>query len=231
MRLSTAADRDDDRAIAVLHAAFDAGVTFVDTADAYCLDATETGHNERLIARALAAWTGDASRIRVATKGGLIRPGGRWEADGRARALTSACEASLRSLGLERIPLYQLHAPDPRVPLATSVRALHALVRRGLVEAVGLCNVTVRQIEEARRITDIASVQVELSLWNDGSVLGGVVQVPASPMASRCWPTAHSAVRTVGVVSRPIRFSRSWPRIMARPRPKSRWRRWPICRR
>ena len=176
MRFSTAPDRDDERAVAVLHAAFDAGVTFLDSADAYCLDATDTGHNERLIARALATWTGDASRIRVATKGGLTRPGGRWEADGRARALTSACEASLRSLGLERIPLYQLHAPDPRVPLATSVRALHALVRRGLVEAVGLCNVTVRQIEEARRITDIASVQVELSLRNDGSVLGGVVQ-------------------------------------------------------
>ena len=62
------------------------------------------------------------------------------------------------------------------MPLATSVRALHALARRGLVEAVGLCNVTVGQIEEARRITDIASVQVELSLWNDDSVLGGVVQ-------------------------------------------------------
>jgi aryl-alcohol dehydrogenase-like predicted oxidoreductase/predicted kinase len=176
MRLSTAPDRDDDRAIEVLHAAFDAGVAFLDTADAYCLDASETGHNERLIARALATWAGDRSQIRVATKGGLTRPGGRWEADGRARSLTSACEASLRALGLQRISLYQLHAPDPRVPLATSVRALHALARRGLVEAIGLCNVTVGQIEEARRITGIASVQVELSLWNDGNVLGGIVE-------------------------------------------------------
>jgi len=175
MRLSTAADRDDDRAIAVLHAAFDAGVTFLDTADAYCLDATETGHNERLIARALATWPGDRSQVRVATKGGLTRPEGRWEADGRARSLTAACEASLRALGLERLPLYQLHAPDPRVPFATSVRALHALARRGLVDAIGLCNVTVGQIEEARRITDIASVQVELSLWKDDNVLSGVV--------------------------------------------------------
>jgi aryl-alcohol dehydrogenase-like predicted oxidoreductase/predicted kinase/histidinol phosphatase-like enzyme len=175
MRLSTAPDRDDERAIAVLHAAFDAGVTFLDTADAYCRDATETGHNERLVARALATWSGDTSQVRVATKGGLIRPDGRWEADGRARALTSACEASLRALGLDRIPLYQLHAPDPRVPLATSVRALHTLARRGLIEAIGLCNVTVGQIEEARRITEIASVQVEVSLWNDANVLGGVV--------------------------------------------------------
>jgi aryl-alcohol dehydrogenase-like predicted oxidoreductase/predicted kinase len=175
MRLSTAPDRDEERAVAVLHAAFDEGVRFLDTADAYCVDASDAGHNERLIARALATWSGDSSSVRVATKGGLIRPDGRWEADGRARALTSACEASLRALGLNRIPLYQLHAPDPRVPLATSVRALHALARRGLIDAVGLCNVTVGQIEEARRITEIASVQVELSVWNDASVLGGVV--------------------------------------------------------
>jgi aryl-alcohol dehydrogenase-like predicted oxidoreductase/predicted kinase/histidinol phosphatase-like enzyme len=175
MRLSTAPDRDDERSVAVLHAAFDEGVRFLDTADAYCVDATEAGHNEGLIARALATWSGDSSSVRVATKGGVVRPDGRWQADGRARALTSACEASLRALGLNRIALYQLHAPDPRVPLATSVRALHALARRGLIDAVGLCNVTVGQIEEARRITEIASVQVELSLWNDASVLGGVV--------------------------------------------------------
>ena len=176
MRLSTAADRDEARGIEVLHAALDAGVTLFDTANAYCLDATETGHNERLIARALAAWRGDRSGVRIATKGGLTRPEGRWEADGRARALTAACESSLIALGVERIDLYQLHAPDPRVPLATSVRALHALRRRGLIDGVGLCNVTVGQIEEAQRITGIDAVQVELSLWNDHNVLSGVVE-------------------------------------------------------
>jgi hypothetical protein len=132
MRLSTAADRDEARGIEVLHAALDAGVTLFDTANAYCLDATETGHNERLIARALSTWRGDRSGVRIATKGGLTRPEGRWEADGRARALTVACESSLIALGVARIDLYQLHVPDPRVPLATSVRALHALRRRGL---------------------------------------------------------------------------------------------------
>lgn len=180
MRLSTAPDRDEATAIAVLHAALDAGVTLLDTADAYCLDSTDAGHNERLIARALSASAGDASRLRVATKGGLTRPNGRWEPDGRARALTSACEASLRALGVNRISLYQLHAPDPRVPLATSVRALDVLKRRGLIEAIGLCNVTVGQIEEARRITGIDAVQVELSLWQDASVLGGVVEYCAA---------------------------------------------------
>jgi len=176
MRLSTAADRDEARGIEVLHAALDAGVTLFDTANAYCLDATETGHNERLIARALAAWRGDHSGVRIATKGGLTRPEGRWEADGRARALTAACESSLIALGVERIDLYQLHAPDPRVPLATSVRALHTLRRRGLIDGLGLCNVTVGQIEEAQRISGIDAVQVELSLWNDHSVLSGVVE-------------------------------------------------------
>ena len=176
MRLSTAADRDETRAIDVLHAALEAGVRLFDTSNAYCLDASETGHNERLIARALAAWQGDRSAVRIATKGGLTRPEGRWAADGRARALTAACEASLSALGVDRIGLYQLHAPDPRVPLATSVRALHGLRRRGLVAGIGLCNVTVGQIEEARQITDVDAVQGELSLWNDDNVLSGVVE-------------------------------------------------------
>ena len=175
MRLSTAPDRDDDRSVAVIHAALDAGVRLLDTANVYCRDDSEIGHNERLIARALQTWDGDATAVRVATKGGLTRPQGQWVADGRARALTAACEASLRALALDRIPLYQLHAVDPRVPLSTSVRALHALKRDGLIEAVGLCNVTVGQIEEACQITGIAAVQVELNLWNDAAILGGVV--------------------------------------------------------
>jgi aryl-alcohol dehydrogenase-like predicted oxidoreductase len=174
MRLSTEADRDDARAVSVLHAAFDAGVTLLDTADAYCLDAHDTGHNERLISRALAGWNGDRSRVVVATKGGLTRPQGRWIADGRARHLVAACEASRRALGVERIDLYQLHAPDPRVPLATSMRALASLKRDGVVAHIGLCNVTVGQIEDARRIAEIHAVQVELSFWNDDNLLSGV---------------------------------------------------------
>lgn len=176
MRLSTERDRDEARAVAVLHAAFDAGVNFLDTADAYCRDAGEMGHNERLIARALTTWTGDRSRILVATKGGLTRPDGRWVADGRARHLIAACEASRSALGMPRLALYQLHAPDPRVPLATSVRALASLKADGLVDSIGLCNVNVTQIEEARHITPIESVQVELSPWNDANILAGVVE-------------------------------------------------------
>ena len=176
MRLSTESDRDDAPAIELLHTALDSGVTFLDTADAYCLNDSETGHNERLIAQALSSWRGDRSRITVATKGGLTRPHGEWVADGRARHLRAACEASLRALGVERLDLYQLHAPDPRTPLATSVRALASLKDEGLVERIGLCNVTVGQIEEARSIADISAVQVELSVWHEENVLNGVAR-------------------------------------------------------
>ena len=179
MRLSTEPDRDEARAVATMHAALDAGVTLLDTADAYCRDAGETGHNERLVAHALATWSGDASGVRVATKGGLTRPGGRWEPDGRARHLLAAGQASRRALGVERIHLYQLHAPDPRTPLATSVRALASLQRDGLVEHIGLCNVSLAQLEEARRIAEIAAVQVEMSPWHDESLRSGVAELCA----------------------------------------------------
>jgi aryl-alcohol dehydrogenase-like predicted oxidoreductase len=176
MRLSTSADRDDDRAVGVLQAALDAGATLLDTSDAYCLDQSDVGHNERLIARALAGWSGDRSRIEIATKGGLTRPGGQWVPDGRATHLTAACDASRRALGVERIALYQLHAPDPGTPFATSVRALAALKRSGAVDRVGLCNVSRGQIEAARQIVAIDAVQVELNVFRDREILSGVVR-------------------------------------------------------
>jgi len=179
MRLSTEPDRDEARSLAVLHAALDAGVTLIDTADAYGGNSGEIGHNERLVARGLATWTGDRSRVRVATKGGLTRPGGQWVPDGRARHLAAACRASRLALGVERIHLYQLHAPDPRTPLATSVRALASLQRDGLVEHIGLCNVSLSQLEQARRLADIAFVQVEMSPWHDESLRSGVAELCA----------------------------------------------------
>jgi aryl-alcohol dehydrogenase-like predicted oxidoreductase len=183
MRLSTERDRDDARSIEVLHTALDAGITFLDTANAYCWDDSEVGHNERLIARAISTWNGrlrlapgERSPLIVATKGGLTRPNGQWVPDGRARQLREACEASLKALGVARIDLYQLHAVDPRVPLSTSVRALASLKDDGLVARIGLCNVNVGQIDEARRIADISDVQIELSVWHDENLLNGVVQ-------------------------------------------------------
>jgi len=177
MRLSTEPGRDDTRALATVHAALDAGVRLLDTADAYAWNEEDAGHNERLIARALATWRGDASSVRIATKGGLTRPDGRWVPDGRARHLAAACEASRRALGVERIHLYQLHAPDPKTSLATSVRALAALQRDGLIEHIGLCNVSLGQLEEARTIAEIAAVQVEISPWHEDNLRNGVAEL------------------------------------------------------
>jgi aryl-alcohol dehydrogenase-like predicted oxidoreductase/histidinol phosphatase-like enzyme/predicted kinase len=176
MRLSTSRERDPARAIAVIHAALDGGVRLLDTADAYCWNEDEAGHNERLVARALATWGGERKSVMVATKGGLTRPGGRWVSDGRAKHLIAACEASRAALGVEAIDLYQLHAPDVRTPLATSVRALRSLKREGKVRHIGLSNVSVAQIEEARRIVDIDSVQVELGCWRSDNFRNGVAE-------------------------------------------------------
>ncbi len=176
MRLSTAPERNDDHAVAVIHAALDAGVTFVDTADAYGHDERDAGHNERLVARALATWAGDHTRVTVATKGGIRRPKGAWVNDGRAKYLRDACDASRRALGVDVIDLYQLHAVDPKTPIETSVRALAALRRDGAIKQIGLCNVTVGEIERARSIADIAAVQVSVSPFDDENLRNGVAE-------------------------------------------------------
>jgi aryl-alcohol dehydrogenase-like predicted oxidoreductase len=163
MPLSLAGRPDEARSIRTVHAALDAGVTLIDTADAYCRDGSELGHGERLVATALAAWPGDRDRVLVATKGGHTRPGREWGLDGRPEYLRQACEASLRRLGVEVIGLYQFHRPDPKVPFAESVGALAELKAAGKVRLVGLSNVSVDQIRQAREIVEVASVQNEFS--------------------------------------------------------------------
>jgi aryl-alcohol dehydrogenase-like predicted oxidoreductase len=160
MYLSLAGRPDEAQAIRTIHAALDVGVTLIDTADVYCLDDSDLGHNERLIAKAL---SGRAQGVVVATKGGLRRPGGAWVHDARPEQITAACEASLKALGVPVIDLYQLHAPGPHVPLAESVGALARLRERGLVRLVGLSNVTAGDLAVARRVVPIASVQ---NRWN-----------------------------------------------------------------
>src|SRR5919107_4975450 len=103
MQLSVDGRPDEAAAIRTIHAALDAGVNLIDTADAYCLDDTEVGHNERLVAKAL---RDRRDGVIVATKGGHTRPGGRWELDGRPEHIKAACEASLKALETDRIDLY-----------------------------------------------------------------------------------------------------------------------------
>ena len=155
-------DRPSERdAHATLRAAFDAGVTFVDTADVYCLGDRDIGHNERLVARAIRE-RGRGS-IAVATKGGLERPRGSWTRNARPAHLRRACEASLKALGVDRIDVYQLHAPDPAVPFMESIGELARLRAQGKVAHVGLSNVSVAEIEAASAIVPIVSVQ---NRWN-----------------------------------------------------------------
>jgi aryl-alcohol dehydrogenase-like predicted oxidoreductase len=163
MNMSLEGRPPEDQSIRTIHTALDAGVTLIDTADAYCRSAEETGHNERLIAKALEQWPGGGD-VLVATKGGHYRPGdGSWQMDGSPEHLKSACEASLEALRVDAIGLYQYHRPDPHVPFADSVGALEELREQGKIRMVGLSNVSVAQIDEAREITDVASVQNEYS--------------------------------------------------------------------
>lgn len=162
MPLSTRTDRPaPEDAVAVVHAALDAGVTLVDTADAYARDESEFGHNEEVVARALRSYGGDTSAVLVATKGGHTRRGTDWLLDGSPDYLRRACEASLRRLGGDAIGLYQFHRPDPATPWEDSMGALRALVDAGLVRTVGISNADIAQIDTARSIVGDALVSVQ----------------------------------------------------------------------
>jgi aryl-alcohol dehydrogenase-like predicted oxidoreductase/predicted kinase len=155
-------DPDD---VATVAAAVEAGITVFDTARSYV-------GGEALLARALH----DVPAARVATKGGMARPDGAWIPDGRAKSIRADCEASLEALGGREIDLYLLHAPDPRTPWRTSVRALARLVDDGLVPRVGVCNVNRGQLDEAVELAPITAVQVGLSVLDDRALRGGVVE-------------------------------------------------------
>ncbi|WP_331743085.1 aldo/keto reductase [Kitasatospora sp. NBC_01300] len=162
MPLSIEHRPDEARAIATVHAALDAGVTLVDTADSYHWHAGEAGHNELLIARALSRYGGDTSQILVATKGGRGRPGdGSWTVTGTPAHLKQAAEASAKRLGVDAIGLYQLHKPDPAVPWAESVGALRELLDAGTIRAAGISNVSAAQIRQAHQILGDGLVSVQ----------------------------------------------------------------------
>jgi pyridoxine 4-dehydrogenase len=148
---------DRPRALRVLRRAVEQGVNFIDTADAYGPDT-----NEEVIAEALHPY---AKGLVIATKGGLVRPDAHtWASNARPEHLKRAAEGSLRRLRLERIDLYQLHSPDPKVPFEDSVGALADLQRAGKLRHVGLSNVSIAQIEQAQRIVPVVSVQNRYNL-------------------------------------------------------------------
>ncbi len=153
---------DPDAAREVLRRAVELGVDFIDTADSYGPEVSE-----RLIGEALSPYPDD---VVVATKGGLERPGpGQWTPNGRPEHLVSACEGSLRRLQLEQIPLYQLHRPDPAVPLEDSVGALVELKDQGKIRHIGLSNVSEEQLRRAQQLTPIVSIQNRYNVTDRGS--------------------------------------------------------------
>lgn len=211
MPLSTRSSRPERQgALAVFKAALDAGVTFWDTANSYCLDDRETGHNERLIAWAIRE-LGIAGRVHVATKGGMTRPRGAWVTDGRPEHLRQACEQSLRDLGVEQIFLYQLHWPDPRTPYAESVGALAELQRQGKIRHVGISNVTAAQLRQAQGICRVESVQNRCNPLDAGDLTDGllalcaeqrVTYIPYSPVGGGSGHTQMARQRVLGDIAR-----------------------------
>lgn len=163
---------------AVIHASLDAGVTFIDTANVYCLDDDDIGHNERLI-RDVLCERADRDRVVVATKGGLTRPNGSWLTDARPEKLLEACDRSLGNLGVEQITLYQLHAVDPRVPFDESVGALAQLQRAGKIAHIGLSNVNAKQLKVAQRIVRVESVQNKCHPFRQSDFTNGFVDLCA----------------------------------------------------
>ena len=166
MPMSIEGRPDGDRSIATVVAALDAGVTLIDTADAYHIHADEVGHNETLIATALSTWGGDRSQVVIATKGGHQRPGdGSWTVNGDPAYLKQAAEASLKRLGVDAIGLYQFHRPDPKVPYADSVGALRDLLDEGKIRMAGISNANPEQIRQAQEVLGgrLVSVQNQFS--------------------------------------------------------------------
>ena len=167
MRLSTDESRDSELAVETIRAAVEAGMTVFDTARAY-------GNNERLLASALRRCSAER-RARIVSKGGMARPEGRWAPDGRAKSILADCEASLAALDGLEIDLYLIHAPDPRTPWRTTLRALARLADEGLVRRIGVSNVNRDQLDEALALVPVAAVQVALSPYDDSAIRGGVV--------------------------------------------------------
>ncbi|MFC8511224.1 aldo/keto reductase [Streptomyces sp. NPDC057411] len=162
MPLSIEGHPDEARALATVHAALDAGVTLLDTADSYHPPGGEPGAGERLLARALAAYGGDRDAVLVATKGGRGRSAdGGWTVDGRPEHLRRAAEGSARRLGIDAIGLYQLHKPDPAVPYAESLGAMRELLDAGTIRLAGISNVDGEQILLARKILGERLVSVQ----------------------------------------------------------------------
>jgi aryl-alcohol dehydrogenase-like predicted oxidoreductase len=173
MPLSMRGRPEEACALATIHAALDAGINFIDTANVYCLDDDDIGHNERLIQQALKS-SGTTKNVMVAAKGGVDRP--QRKVNASPRFLRESCIDSLRALGCAAITLYQLHSPDDEVPLDDSVGELSRLQEEGKIVHIGLCNVTLAELNRAQEIVRIESVQNACHPFNPGDYNNGMLE-------------------------------------------------------
>ncbi|MFT3764145.1 MAG: aldo/keto reductase [Minicystis sp.] len=175
LRLSTEGRPAEAEAIDVLHFALDQGVRLLDTADSYALDDRDLHYGERLVRKALDAWSGPKHEVRVVTKAGLARPKGRWVPNGRPDHLRKMVEGSLAALGVDRIFMLLLHANDPKSPFEESLATLAALQKEGKIEHLGLCNTTIPEVRQAERHFKVTAIQNELSVIDRSSAVEGMV--------------------------------------------------------
>ncbi|BBA35388.1 aldo/keto reductase [Methylocaldum marinum] len=191
MALSIQGRPSEEQAFQVIETFLAAGGNFIDTANVYCLDDSDTGHNERLIVKALER-LGKRDRVVIATKGGLRRPGGEWVIDGDPKFLRRSCEQSLRDLKTDCIEIYQLHAVDANIGLLPSLEELIKLRDEGKIRHIGLSNVSdLDLIQAALEHVPIVSVQNRCNPFEKRDFANGVIEhcglkgityVPHSPV-------------------------------------------------
>ncbi len=210
LHLSHGERPSQEEAVAVIHHALDQGITLIDTADCYCRDDSDMHHNEQVIGLALKTYGKDTSHVVVATKGGLIRPGGEWLHDCSSEHLTKAIRGSFEALGGERpIGLWQLHYVDPERTVLEQLTPVIQAIKDGLVRSVGLSNCTLDQLKQARDIVEITSVQNQYNPWNRRVEFSGLINyctqsgitfLPWSPLGGTAGAIAlnkHTAINAL----------------------------------
>ncbi len=206
MPLSIEGRPAESQAFEVIESFLTLGGSFIDTANVYCLDDADIGHNERLVHRVLSE-LGKRDEVLVVTKGGLRRPKGQWVTDGSPSWLRASCERSLEDLGVERITLYQLHAVDARIGLLPSLEELMRLRQEGKIQHIGLSNVTLEQLRQALSLTPIATVQNRCNPFEKEDLKSGLVDfcrergisyIPHSPVGGH---HGHVRLSRTGLLS------------------------------
>jgi aryl-alcohol dehydrogenase-like predicted oxidoreductase len=178
VHLSLGARPEESQSLRIIHHLLSEGITVIDTADSYCLDERDLHHNERLVFKALTSYSLGLADVLVATKGGVVRPGGLWKSNGSPSYLRTAIRASFEALGGDRpIDLWQLHAVDPDYPLEASLAPAAEAVKNGFIRFVGLSNVNTSQIMAAMNVVEVVSIQNEFNLWNRKCEMDGTLDL------------------------------------------------------